>query len=363
MAKIGLKGDILENLLNAIQESPVEIQELLTTPLLLTLLVLVYQVEQSIPSELPEFFKLLFVTVFSRHDGTKPAFNRLHKSGLNERKLELLFESFCFAVKRRELRLSLTEDEFQHAFEDASRFFPENSSVEGFRHDIVKVACLMQEDGLFITFVHKSLLDYFSAAFISNRTEKQAEKIYTSIRKDLKRWNATLQFLQHIDKYRFARDFAIPELTQSIKFLSPEADEDASGKALFETLYGEANIEFMNYPDGKIKRGIFGPFSAPKIYFFDHFSSFVDPDTNEISFDSEKALRMAHPAASDYRNEKTGKINMPFMKFASQKDVEKFTAKVKIVRNVLIQKKSEFEAVVAYEDANAELLSSFDVYN
>lgn len=216
LVKIGVKGKTLDDLLAAIERSPVEIKGFLTTPLLLTLLVLVYQAEGAIPNELPEFFKLLFTTVFSRHDRSKPAFNRKHKSNLNERRLERLFEAFCYSILRRKYSVVLKAEQFEDAFLDALKFTGEQCELEGFRHDIVKVACLLQEDGLYTTFVHKSLLDYFPAAFIRNCTDEQAERIYGAIMMHWKAWIQVLQFLSHIDQYRFARYFAIPEIEREM---------------------------------------------------------------------------------------------------------------------------------------------------
>jgi hypothetical protein len=367
MAKIGVKGETLENLLSAINNSPVEIRNLLTTPLLLTLLVLVYQVEHSVPSELPEFFKLLFVTVFSRHDGTKPAFSRPHKSGLNERKLELLFQSFCFAVKRRNFRVSLKESEFNTAFEDGQRFFKEKCAIEGFKHDIVKVACLLQEDGLLLSFVHKSLLDYFSAAFVSTRTDKQAQQIYTSISQNLAGWRPTLQFLQHIDRYRYARDFAIPEIQRSLKILTAE-EKVASGEhvddAIFHEMFSGAVVRFAQIDSNDFRNVGFGPYHDPEFYFVDTFINDVVPSRiNTMIYPTEQALLTAQPDAIKAKFGTNEVWTVPFKAVISKEEHDNFSKCVKHARERLEGVLKEFEEVVAHEDANAELLASFDVYD
>jgi predicted NACHT family NTPase len=78
-------------IIEAIDKSPRQVIDLINTPLMLTLLVMVYESEKEIPSELPEFFEKLFHTVFTKHDKLKAGFNRHHHCGLSERKLQELF--------------------------------------------------------------------------------------------------------------------------------------------------------------------------------------------------------------------------------------------------------------------------------
>jgi len=266
LAKIGVKGEELNLLITAIEASPNEISELLTTPLLLTLLIMVYQSQGVIPNELPEFFKLLFNTVFIKHDRTKPAFNRQLKSGLNERKLERCFEAFCFAVLRRNYSVNLKNDQLQTVFDDALTFSGENCTLDGFKHDVIKVACLLQEDGLYTSFVHKSLLDYFPAAFIKNCTDEQSLRIYEAIAPNWEQWQYVLNFLAYIDKYRFAKYFAIPHIKSSLikvgavngkitkelaqRLIEGTFDQHTYFKFVFQPEFHEFfQVEFYDYHD------------------------------------------------------------------------------------------------------------------
>lgn len=280
MTKIGVKGQTLDQLITAIDGSPVEIRGLLTTPLLVTLLVLVYQSEGIVPNELPEFFKLLFSTVFSRHDRSKPAFARKHKSGLNERKLEHLFEAFCFSVLRRKFNVHLKNEQFEIAFQDAVRFSGETSPLDGFKHDVVKVACLLQEDGFYTSFIHKSLLDFFPASFIRNCTDEQADRIYSTIASHWNAWVPVLQFLEQIDRYRFAKYFAIPELERLLSAygvidgcISDECIKTAIEKSLLpETHYSFA----LDKTTGVYIQKRFGPYYSKDSFFQIGSSHFID---------------------------------------------------------------------------------------
>lgn len=272
LTKIGVEKEVLKNLLLEIEKSTIEIKELLTTPLLLTLLVVVFQSEGSFPKSFREFFKNLFTTVFTRHDGTKPAFKRLHKSGLTERKLEQLFEAFCFFVLQKKFTVNLKSEQFNIAFSEALKFTGEQCSFEGFKHDIVKVACLLQEDGLYITFVHKSLLDFFPAAFIKNCTDGQSLKIYQEVAKHWLSWYATLQFLSHIDKYRFVRYFAIPTLEESLlifKNTDGTAFDDSANR-IINNIYTKSICKYIKEPSerGYRLQSFISDYSLPPSNYF-----------------------------------------------------------------------------------------------
>ncbi|CAG9931988.1 NACHT domain-containing protein [Candidatus Nitrotoga arctica] len=271
LTKIGVKGPTLNHLLVAIEASPIEIRGLLTTPLLLTLLVLVYQSEGVIPNELPEFFNLLFTTVFVRHDRTKPAFTRKHKSGLNDKKLEQFFEAFCFAVMKQKFTVNLKKEQFQLAFDDAIKFSGKTCVIDGFVHDIIKVACLLQEDGLYTSFVHKSLLDYYPAAFIKSCTDEQSIKIYNVIAPLWRQWQHVLGFLSYIDKYRFTKYFAIPTIEtflDSYGVVNGQVTLENANTFIEKTFTTETHFSYVQEAETKeFVQKTFGQFFPQEMYF------------------------------------------------------------------------------------------------
>ena len=199
-------------LIDAINGSPSNVSDIIQTPLMLTLVVMVYQSERIIPPTLAEFFESLFQVVFTRHDRLKAGFYRKHHSGLSERKLQRLFEAFCFMVIQMGYGRTLKDDQFNSAFEYALDYAGGCvCDVDNFRKDIVKVACLMLEEGLGLTtFLHKSILDYHAAAFIKYSSEEVAKMFYESTNGDgYKRWRAVLQFLENIDSYRYSKDYVL----------------------------------------------------------------------------------------------------------------------------------------------------------
>ena len=245
LRKLGLAQDKILDIIDAINRSPRDISSLITTPLMLTLLVLVYESEREIPAELPEFYERLFSTMFSRHDRLKAGFNRKHHSGLSEQKLQKLFEVFCFLALRNKHGRTLTSAEFHENFERAKEVAQETLTLEEkFKIDIVKIACLMLEEGFdSITFLHMSIAEYFAASFIKRSSEDLAKKFYTKAIRASDNWEATLSFLEKIDSYRYEKYFNLPRYLALLEEIKGDINRNADPSAWLN-LFLTANPDF-----------------------------------------------------------------------------------------------------------------------
>lgn len=205
-------------LLSAISASSVEIKSLLQTPLLLTLLVIVYNSTQGIPSTLSEFYDELFHTLITRHDNTKPGFRRRRATRLNDSDLKKLFEAFCYYARQQDL-LVLTSSKMTASVEKASDVTGILCNPDEFAKDITKVACLMQQEGFQYHFIHKSVAEFHAASFICHTSEENAVKFYSAVlNTKWQKWRQELVFLSQIDRYRYLRYFYVPS---SLEALTP----------------------------------------------------------------------------------------------------------------------------------------------
>lgn len=205
----------------AINKSVHAIGALLTTPLLLTLLVLLYRAQSSIPTNLSRFYEQLFDVLFLKHDQTKPGFRRSRFTNLDEVQLKNLFEAFSFNSQISGKQI-FTSAEFETHANEAKKLTAIEVSVPGFQKEVVKTACLMIEDGLEISFTHKSVAEFYAASFVQKSPTDFAEQFYAQLRSDqtFSAWRGELSFLKEVDKYRFARFFEIPELELAITLVS-----------------------------------------------------------------------------------------------------------------------------------------------
>ncbi|MDU8417529.1 NACHT domain-containing protein [Pseudomonas syringae] len=229
------------------------IKGLINTPLMLTLVILIYQTEKEIPTTLSEFFDKLFGIVFAKHDRLKAGFNRQHHSGLSEPRLKKLFETFCFMTIQHKLGRSITDSQFNKIFDQAVKFAPEFScDTEAFKKDIIKVACLIIEESIDTkTFLHKSILDYHAAAFVRDLTESQAENFYKVANEQYRTWEHVLQFLEDIDKFRYTKLYLMPYMPENLKELRTaiETGDQPSVYRYFEKVHPNSSIKFSRSGD------------------------------------------------------------------------------------------------------------------
>jgi hypothetical protein len=213
-----IKNDEQEEIiLKALRQSRTQIRELLTTPLMMTLLVLVYKAEQKIPEQFSDFYENLFQTMLLRHDKSKPGFVRAKNCQINERKLQELFEAFCFLASKE----SLTTINSDHIYTLAKNAI-ENTKIDcdtsNFIKDISKIACMIIEEGLEFHFIHKSVREYHAANFIKRRPDEFSIKFYEAMLEGKHyEWKQELDFLSQVDEYRFIKYFLIPHLEFILK--------------------------------------------------------------------------------------------------------------------------------------------------
>jgi len=209
----GLANDIISQ----IEKSQRSIGEMLTTPLFVTLLVIQFKASQQIPENIAGFYDSLLDVLLKRHDGTKPGYIRPRQCGLNDRTLRKIFEAFCFVTKFAHSS-EYNRNQICRGAELAAKETSIKVDSEKFIDDVVKVTCLLIEEGGQFRFIHKSVQEYYCAAYVKRRPAAWARKFYTEARGSGSRmWEQELYFLSEIDSFRYATSFAIPELEDLIK--------------------------------------------------------------------------------------------------------------------------------------------------
>jgi hypothetical protein len=215
---------------NAISDNRHEIGGLLTTPLLMTLLVLLYRVQSAIPTTLSRFYEQLFDVLFLKHDQTKPGFHRNRFTNLDEFALKKLFEAFAFNTQVSGKQLLSTHD-FEKHLTEAIEMSGISVSPSAFKKELIKTACLLLEDGTEIAFIHKSVAEFYAASFIQKAPPAFGKSFYEQINEgeSFSAWRGELSFLQEIDSYKFNLYFYIPQLKATLDHLSPALPAANSG--------------------------------------------------------------------------------------------------------------------------------------
>ena len=214
-----------EEIFNAIKRSSTRVQDLLQTPLMITLLVIIYRTEQKIPDQLSDFYENLFPVLLYRHDKSKPGFVRERRAEINEKKLQNVFEAFCLFTRKEQL-LEIKFDRFHEIADKASYAEQVDCDSSGFIHDITKVSNLIIEEGGRYHFIHKSVQEFYSANYIKKRSDLSAQKFYSRFfEKSLHVWGPELNFLNQIDAFRFNKYYMIPMYAKFFKIFGFEGDK------------------------------------------------------------------------------------------------------------------------------------------
>lgn len=92
--------------------------EFLATPLLTLMMLFTYGQFGDVPEKIHIFYRYAFQTLYSLHDGSKEAFTRERKTGLNEEDFAKIFSYFCL-LTYSEAAFSFSEDKILEYINDA----------------------------------------------------------------------------------------------------------------------------------------------------------------------------------------------------------------------------------------------------
>lgn len=293
--KIADDAELAEELIKQVKSHKGGIRDLLLTPLLVTLLVIRYKSYQELPEQLADFYDSLFQLLLQRHDGIKPGYRRARRCGMNDYQYRQVFEAFCFSSKKFQGRQFKQPDAYRAA-EAAlkSRFIDDDP--EGFVEDIVKVTCLLVKDGEEYRFIHKSVQEYYAAAYIKQKSEVVSEKLYRKLfdTSDWWRFSQELRFLEEIDSYRFSKFGALPYLSRFFSVDINAFDVEPTKDAVARVQRCLADCKIHVHRDGNTfyVNGLgmpdFGPLTMRMLSPFEEL--IIDPLFDEQNTKSENPL-------------------------------------------------------------------------
>lgn len=200
-----------DNLIKQVEAHKSKLKELLCTPLLVTLLVMSYKSFQELPEQLSEFYDSIFQVLLQRHDGAKPGFKRPRRCAFNDNQYRSVFECLCFESRKKSKSIFLYDD--VHNFAESA--LTKNHLVadaDKYIEDIIKVTCLILREADDYRFIHKSVQEYYTAAYVKHRPDPVAKKFYEQIipQGPYGSWQQELLFLSEVDKYRYTKHFLLP---------------------------------------------------------------------------------------------------------------------------------------------------------
>lgn len=205
-----LKNDPDTRLSDKIVESINEVQQnyinsFLENPLLLTLYIMTYSKNSSIPSNKYVFYRRVFDVLYAEHDSaTKVGFEREIKTELDQETLEDILKTFSF--------LSYFDSHLNTIKEKNTELkFKNNDFIQDMK---LSIGLWVEDSGLY-AFSHRSMQEYFASVFVSKISDSKNKRsvyqrifqISTNPEFDIKNF---LSLCYEMDEEFFIRYYTLP---------------------------------------------------------------------------------------------------------------------------------------------------------
>lgn len=270
--------DFQENLIKNIEESSLEIKDLLKTPLMVTLFVKQYEVNLKIPKNQSEFYENLFSNIASLHDNTKAGFIRQLNSKLDIVKLQEVFEEFCFFTGNSE-KLVLSRKETIEIIKKCIDNQDVNANPDDILKDFSTVVCLLLKDGSEYSFIHRSIQEYFYSSFISNKSPIAKERFYTKLLREddfyIKLRNV-VDFLEKSDSYSYNKYFKLILINNYIEVFNVNENSNTLLDSLYVQSKNKSSFQFRI-----IKKGLLSYYVYTVPEAFHLFYRFIHENTKD----------------------------------------------------------------------------------
>jgi hypothetical protein len=201
-----LKKKFLEKLRNNLFHQH---QSFMSTPLLATLMMLTYEKNANIPDRMHLFYLRAFETLFDKHDTYKEQYERKRKTELRIDEFSKLFSVFCFNTYISE-EFEFSKISIIEYLGDAISYCGLYIDVEDVLFDLTESVCLIQLEGLFYSFVHRSFQEYFTAVFLSQCPDDFRNDFLNEF--NLRPWDTVLPMLFDMSQDRLEVGWVLPTI-------------------------------------------------------------------------------------------------------------------------------------------------------
>lgn len=234
-----INQELNEKIIKSISESSIDyIKSYLTNPLLLTLYILTFSTNSSIPQKKYIFYRRVLDVLFKEHDSiTKIGYERELATNLSQEEFEEILKIFSF-ISYFERFYDFEKDYLNNLLDIIKKKRPllkfnNNSLIT----DLKSAINLWTEDGGLHAFAHRSMQEYFAALYIKGINENK-DNTYSKVQSKLfnKRRHGEnsnfLSLLNEMDEYNFKKFMLLPAL----KIIKSKIDETNNRNLLKSSL-------------------------------------------------------------------------------------------------------------------------------
>lgn len=219
----------------------------LKNPLLLSMFILAYKTFPELPKLKNKFYANVFYTLTTRHDSAKGgAFQHSRKTKLQVTEIESILKLFSF-ISLMEGVYTFDERYLTKRLNDVKIKLKLSFDVYDLIYDLQVSISVIILDGQDYRFPHRTLQDYFSALFISEKSEEAKRIIYEQhlfkFKFDIIDNDSFTGLLMEVDKFQFYRFFIIKVLNYFQEEIEELSDDDKVLKYFIDRKTGFTILE------------------------------------------------------------------------------------------------------------------------
>lgn len=159
-------------------ESSKAYKSFLSNPLLLSMFIVTYQTDSNIPQKRSDYYNQVFNTLYSIHDtSSKLGYVREKKTGLSKESFVEILKRFSFKSYIHQ-KYSFSVEYFEAQLNGLKKDLHLMFQNDDFINDTEVAIGILTQEGLEITFPHRSLQEYFAALYVTTVSNSNKEKIY-----------------------------------------------------------------------------------------------------------------------------------------------------------------------------------------
>jgi hypothetical protein len=211
----------------------------LSNPLLATMMLMTFDQFANIPDKIHIFYEQAFETLFFRHDAAKQAaFRRRMYTALPINDFKNCLSALCISTYAKE-KFSFSEATMLDGIRMALRFEKISCDERDFFNDLLESLCILQRDGLFLSFTHRSFQEYFAAFFISRSPSISLAPLLDRL--CLRVEDNVINMAFDMNRTLIERDWISPKLSELVPKLE-SLDPKNNLIEISQLIYGEVQL-------------------------------------------------------------------------------------------------------------------------
>jgi energy-coupling factor transporter ATP-binding protein EcfA2 len=204
-------------------------ESFLSSPLLITIMLLTYEQFAEIPDKMHIFYGQAFDTLFHKHDAQKEQYKRKIYTGLAKDDFKNCVAAFSamgymndFISFEEHTLLETAKKAVSYLQNLGDKSYP-NLTAETLISDMRESVCLLQQDGIETTYVHRSFQEYFASLFATSVHTSKTKSILDHYARRF--GDSVLRMALDMDRDTVEQSWVLPEIKRlRVELLLDDAD-------------------------------------------------------------------------------------------------------------------------------------------